>query len=265
MTDPQQPGWPGQPGWPAQQPQYGQPQSAPQQPQHVQQPHYVQQPQYAQPWVAQPPQGGAPWTPPPPKPPLTARARRGAGIAGLVGFGLLTLGWSLASLGGGLLLLVGFITSIAAVAGADGQEVARALDVLRFDSWWPVLVAVLVVGIVLWVLGLLASRWILRGHGVQRAWPVTWSAFGVAVVAHWIVSSILGFALQAVGQVWAMSWVSSDATPGEAIGTGVAWLAVGVLVTVLAGAAIGWFSWWWMAHLFRPRADPALAPHHRAA
>ena len=67
----------------------------------------------------------------PVRPPLTARAKRGAAIAGAVGFLLLGLGYAVASIAIGLALLVAFFAVIARPAAVTGPTSDSAPIVSR--------------------------------------------------------------------------------------------------------------------------------------
>ncbi|CAN5126857.1 hypothetical protein BH11ACT5_BH11ACT5_02910 [soil metagenome] len=179
-----------------------------------------------------------------PRPPLTSREKFGARLAGAVSFLLLTLGWALFSLPIALVVFGAFFALLFAgiqrAAGDDGP-----LGVLQgFDaSVWilPLLLSVLV-GAVLVVASLFVSRGILRANGITKPWVVTFAGAGISVVASWIVSAILAIPLQLIGAFSA----GDSSTP--TIIAGIIALVLGVVIT----AAIGWLSWWWMAHVTRP-------------
>jgi len=177
------------------------------------------------------------------RPPLTPKEKFGARLAGAVGFLLLTLGWGLFVIPIAIVVFGAFFALLfAGIQRAAGDE--GPLGVLQgFDpSGWilPLLLSGLV-GVVLVVASLFVSRGILRANGVARPWVVTLAGAGVAIVASWVVSAILAIPLQLVGTF------SAD-TNGLPIVVGIVALVLGVVVT----AAIGWLSWWWMAHVTRP-------------
>lgn len=209
-------------------------------------PEYQQQPQYP----AQAYGAGQPYVPS--RPSLTPKQRTGAMIAGGVGFVLVQIGLSLV----GLLLVVGFIAvifgAIAAIASA-ANDVDRGM--IDFTEWLgsidPITVTIVVVvaaiiAIVALVFGILTSRWILKAHGVNRPTAVTWSAVGISVVANWIVGG-LGF--------------SFSGPIASGFGSDVGFWLGGLLAVLglVASLAVGVFTWWWMAHVYRAQAVQAPA------
>jgi hypothetical protein len=203
--------------------------------------------------MSQPPYAQTPYAQPP-KPPLPRRARNGAWIAGAVSFSLLSLGWTLL-FGAILLALIGgiflWVAQLIRRGGPNDAGDEAFLDFLSsFDvgAAVPFLVIAGVVGLALMVLAPFLSRWILGAHQVTQPWAVTGAASGVAIVAGWIVGGVLGAVAQVV--------TSFAALAPDPIGTGIAWASVSGLLAIVVTAAIGLFSWWWMAHLMRPRSEP---------
>ncbi|GHD44598.1 DUF2062 domain-containing protein [Mycetocola manganoxydans] len=269
---PQQPGWQQgyqQPGYPQQQqgypPQPGYPAAYPQ----------AQQ----QPYLANVPGG----PPVPPRPPLGARQKRGAMLAGAVSFTLMSIGFALAVIP---LIVAAFgaffgalFSSVArnnpddfSLNGEVGQDVT---DQFIADAWsmaLPWLIGSFILGVILWILGYLSSIWILRGRQVNRPVAVTWSGLGVAVAASWLASALSApfsglFGMFPSGFDTDQDFSGPDSIPGlenvdftPLIGLGVLFVLLGLLVN----AAIGLLSWWWMAHAFRERpagaVDSSTAP-----
>lgn len=194
------------------------------------------------------PYGYDPALPPAPKrPPLSVEQKRGAMIAGGVGFTLMTFGFS-------LVMGVVIVTLVFALIGAIASAVERSAgvpaeildgmsDFVRDYGWVAVVVAV--VGVVLWLVGYFASVRILRSSGNTRATAITWAALGISIVASWVIGGILSFPFNLM-----------TTTPGWDEGSAGAAIVGGVLSAVLglaATAAIGVFAWWWMAHALRAR------------
>lgn len=183
------------------------------------------------------------------RPPLTAAARRGALLGGSVGFGLLTLGWTL--------FVTPIVLGIAATAAAfffaslSGGSVSTtsgAQDILGslLKAGFAVpLVASVIVGAAIMVVSVIVSVRILRSHSVKRAWGVTWTGIGISIVASWIVGWVLG----GIGTTIA----SALGDPKTGLGTAY-YVTVGVtaLVVFAADVVIGSVVWWWMAHVLRP-------------
>ena len=192
-----------------------------------------------------------PYSTRPVRPPLTARAKRGAAIAGAVGFLLLGLGFAMASLAIGL-ALIGAISAliVLAASGSDtraGAGFEQLISRLDIAPWIAPLAAIVIVGIVLMVAAIAVSGRVLAAHRVRRPWAVTWAGAGVAIVASWITSSILNtvFTLAMGGFRWDFpSWGAGFA--------GV--LIISAVIALASNAVLGWLSWWWMAHVMRPAA-----------
>lgn len=199
-------------------------------------------------------QGPVPvYHPAPPRPPLTPRARRGAWIAGAVSFSVLSLGWTLLSGAVMVALVGGMILGIAQLIGRGGageagfREFLGSFDLGQVGIW---LVVGGVVGLALMAAALFVSRGILGAHGVNQPWGVTWAGTGIAVVGSWLIGTVGGFVVQVA------SWLTSDV---DLSGFAVAAAAILIPIAVLGTAAIGWFSWWWMAHVLRPRDIPSTS------
>lgn len=149
------------------------------------------------------------------RPPLTARAKRGAVIAGVVGFLFLGIGFAMASFAVSF-ALIGALSALIlwAASGSNSRSGAGFGQLIsRFDiaPWIAPLVAIVILGIVLMVAAILMSGRVLAAHQVRRPWAVTWAGAGIATVASGILTGM--------------------------VNTGVTWL-----------------SWWWMAHAMRPAA-----------
>lgn len=200
------------------------------------------------------------WQPPLVRPPLGQRQKTGSAIAGAVGFVLLSLGFAMVGIPLAVLAFGAFFGAIlGVVARGDG---ARDPDFVRFENffeqlnpsaWVIPLVIVAVVGLAIMAIALFTSARILRSHGVNKPWPVTWAGAGIAIVASWIVSTVLGFVLQLFSVA---TGVSQQADWGAAIAIG----GVSFVVNLAAAAVVGWLSWWWMAHLMRPAAEATTGP-----
>ncbi len=199
------------------------------------------------------------YSPAPPRPPLEPRARRGALLAGGVSFALISTGFGLTVLSVIAIAFVGIGTFVADQfrrrAERGGDQVMQFFDELSIAGWWPIALVTLLIGVLIAVGGLLLSPRILRRRGVERAWAVTGSGLGIAVVASWIVSGI-GSSVSSVAGV--LPGGGSDTGPdiGAALAIGVVLLVVSSLVSLAVNVAIGALAWWWMAHVFRPRPIP---------
>ena len=197
-----------------------------------------------------------PYAPRAVRPPLTARAKRGAAIAGAVGFLLLGLGYAMASLAVGLALIVAFFALIVRAASGSGtrenagfEQFVSGLDI---TAWVAPLVAIVIVGIVLMVVAIVVSGRVLAAHRVRRPWAVTWAGAGIAVVASWIVYGFLGTFLNLA--LRGFRWDSPSWGSGLVVA-----LIVSAVVGLASNAVLGWLSWWWMAHAMRPATvtDPS--------
>ncbi len=201
--------------------------------------------------TAYPPYGSAPqYAPRPPKPPLTSAAKGKAATAGIVSFLLVSLGWFLILtpivLGfiGGIFVFIAEIIQRAPGADPEDEEFVRFLDDIDLAAWWPLLLVLALVGVGVWVLGLFTSVWILRSSELrEQAWGITWAGLGVAVLASTFVGGLLSGLLQLVASIGSF---------GDPLTSGLVWGIVGTLGSVVVTGAIGWLSWWWMAHLLRP-------------
>ncbi|HEY8911728.1 hypothetical protein [Lacisediminihabitans sp.] len=191
------------------------------------------------------------------RPPLTAEAKRGTVIAGALGFVLLGLGYAMVALPIALALIVAFVSLIVRWVSASASSRNTGFDEfvsgLNLAPWIVPLVLIVVVGVVLMIAAIVLSARVLAAHQVRRPWAVTWAGAGIAIVASWFVSGILGFVtrLAVVGVSWGSpSW-------GEGV---VAVVVVSAVVSLASSAAIGWLSWWWMAYAMRPAVPVAATP-----
>jgi hypothetical protein len=207
-----------------------------------------------------------PYAPRPARPPLTARAKRGALLGGGLGFTLLTLGYALVAIPVAIGLLVAFFAAIIGFARgrfSDGASSSGGFSVSSVDlaPWFGLFVASVVVGIVLMIVAILLSGLVLRRRDVRHPWGVTFAGAGIAIVAVWIVEGFLGAIV---------SGMSSALFDGRSLGAGspgaglIAGIIVSGVVALAINAAIGWLSWWWMAHAMRPAATEPTAPEAAA-
>ncbi|WP_219995693.1 hypothetical protein [Schumannella sp. 10F1B-5-1] len=272
------PSWPPQPAPAQPQPQYGQPSYGVPGSSQFWQPQYGQPP-YPQPVYFAPP---PPVFVAPPKPPLPKPQKRAAAAAGMLGFTIISLGWTLFAIAASILLIVGLFAWLAtAVASSDPDS---AGDFVLIGHWFdrqtggllvPISIGVAVLGAAIWVGGFLLSRALLKRAGHPRPVAVTWSGLGLAVAGVTIANWILSFAFQVLATLplaqlgeAADSSDSLDAFWTAMGGYGIL-LAVYALVSVGVTVLMGWLCWWWMAHVFRAPASipqqlgpilPGLAP-----
>ncbi|WP_309618000.1 hypothetical protein [Salinibacterium sp.] len=199
-----------------------------------------------------------------PRPPLGSRERSGARTAGIVGFLLLNLGFSLLWIPLALLALVGVVAVILTALdravyrpGSAYEGMIGFLESLDPSAAVVPLLLVALLGAAVIAAALFASARILRSHGVAKPWPVTWAAAGVAVVSHWLVSSLLIIPFQVI-----TSGVDNDGMRNDGLQGLPIVIALGVisfLVSIALAAVVGWLSWWWMAHVMRPGPSMAAA------
>ena len=254
----QQGGYPPQPG--------GYPQPYPPQPQHG---GYPPQPHYGQPqrpYLAQ-----VPGTATPPRPPLEGRQKRGAMLAGAVSFTLMSFGFALFVIPLVLGMLGAFVSTLISWAvnsnpddfNVNGGPAPDELERFLADAWstfLPWFIGALILGIIVWILGYLSSLWILRSHRVHRPVAVTWSGLGIAIVGSFLLSA-LSSPISGLFNLWTPNFGNdnfggSGGVPNLESFDFTPVIGAGVLLTLLSlviNAAIGLFSWWWMAHAFRER------------
>ena len=189
------------------------------------------------------------WQPQPPavRQPLTPRQKSGARLAGILGFVLLSLGWTLfwvplsaLVFGAFLAFLAGIILGTADVSGVE--MFLGGLDTLDLTPWILPIVIAMFVGVAIMAFAFVLSARILRAHDVARPWPVTWAGAGIAIVASWVFSWLAFLPLAIVGGL-----TEDSGLDGTGIVVGVVSLLLGLAITVI----IGWLSWWWMAHAMR--------------
>jgi hypothetical protein len=190
------------------------------------------------------------------KPPLSPELKRKASVAGAVSFTVMSIGWGLLSTAVMIGLFSAFFAWVVGVAGASRE--VRDADFLRLmdfiesinpAAWVVPLVIAGVVGAALWVWSVFISRGMLARAGHPNPWGVTWAGAGVAIAASWFVGWVAWIPLQLSGAV----------IPDGSFETAVAVMAVfgvvSLLLSLVVTVVIGWFAWWWMAHLMRPAAS----------
>ena len=199
------------------------------------------------------------------RPPLQPRQKAGARLAGIVGFLMLSLGFGLFWIPLALLAIAGIFALIVGLIDRSprGQtngvtSFMEFVNGLNPAAWIIPGVVIAVVGAALLVAAMIISARILRSHGVEKAWPVTWAAAGIAVFSSWVVSGVLSVPLQIIGNGF-----DNDRMRWLPLGIGIS--VIGFLVGIAITAGIGWLSWWWMAHVMRPASNsdadiPAVSP-----
>jgi hypothetical protein len=198
------------------------------------------------------------------KPSLQPRQKSGARTAGIVGFLLLNLGFSLLWIPLALLAVVGVVTFILTALdravyrpGSEYEGMIGFVESLNPSAAVVPLLLVALLGAAVIAAALFASARILRSHDVAKPWPVTWAAAGVAVVSHWLVSSLLIIPFQLITSGVDNDGLRTDGMQGLPIV-----IALGVisfLVSIALAAVVGWLSWWWMAHVMRSGPSVAAA------
>lgn len=194
----------------------------------------------------QPAAGYAPVAPR--RPPLTKRQRLGAAWGGIVGFNLLTLGFSIFVLPLVAALFwsaFAFITTNL-VRGLNGSGKGPSIQDFGVDlgPWIVPGVVVSVIGLALMAVAIVVSLAILKRHGVNRPGGVTWAGAGIAIVGFWLLSWIPALLVQAVSGALSAGQVGW----GQNLGISVTAL---VSSTLVGNSVIGWLAWWWMAHALR--------------
>ncbi len=199
-----------------------------------------------------------PYASAPKRPPLAPRHKRGAAWAGIVGFNLLTLGYSMFVIP----IVVGFFGAFFGFVLRQLERSSRGMDselrsinnfftALDLGAWLIPGIIASVIGLVIMAVALLLSSVILKAHSVHRAWAVTWAGAGVAVVASWFVSWLpsllaqLGFGVFGAADVGVWTKVA---------------IAVGIytLLGIIVNSVMGWLAWWWMAHALRARTPSVV-------
>jgi hypothetical protein len=182
------------------------------------------------------------------RPPLTRRQKAGASWGGIVGFNLLTLGFSLFLLplfaAVFWSIFVFFVANLSKSLNGSGKAPSLGDFGVDFGLWVIPGVLVSVAGLALMAVAVLVSRAILKRHGVNRPGPVTWAGAGIAIVGFWFLSWIPALLVQAVSR----GLSSAEVGWGENLGISAVAL---VLVTLVGNSVIGWLAWWWMAHALR--------------
>lgn len=197
--------------------------------------------------------GAAPMPVRPVRPPLTSQQKRGAMIAGGVGFTVMSLGFAILAVVGTVLVvfgILGFVGTLLAQSGGSRDEFLTSVaDAVR-DYWWVGLIAALL-GVAIWVAGYLVSVRILKSSGNPRATAITWASIGIGIVAGWIVGAIISIPANVIATLPA-----NEADAGVIIVASV----IAAVVSIASTAAVGVFTWWWMAHALRPAAPVAAGP-----
>lgn len=201
--------------------------------------------------------GAVPFPVTPKRPPLAARQKRGAAWAGIVGFNLLSFGYTMVVIPivvGLFGAFLGFILHQMArsSSGSDPgfREFQNFFTALDLGVWLIPGIIVSVVGIIVMVVALLLSSVILKGHAVNRVWAVTWAGAGVAIVAFWFVN-------------WFPGLLAQVAFGALGVGDFGIWARVGIaasiyaLLGIIVNAVVGWLAWWWMAYAFRAKTVSA--------
>lgn len=193
------------------------------------------------------------------RPPLTKRAKTGAAWAGIIGFNMLTIGFFLFAVPLALLAvgsLFGFLVSEAIRQDADfSMEGLRFLETIDPALWLVPLLIASAVGLVIWVLGLIVSRGILRSSGAVRPWAITWAATGIAVIAYWIIWTIIG----AISSIISSFIGILTQSLGNQATAGLIGSIISLLFAVIINSIIGWLCWLWMAHAMRPTHEQLAA------
>lgn len=193
------------------------------------------------------------YAPRPVRPPLTKRAKTGAAWAGIIGFNLLTLGFfvfvaplALLALGS---FVIWFVQNAQQQGGADvGPDVIRMLENFDPGAWVLPLLIISAVGLVIWFVALIISKSILRSSGAVKPWGITWAAAGIAVVAYWIISTIVSFFSGVISAL--ATGVAQSA--GDQLTVRIILTVVSIVVAIVINSIIGWLAWLWMAHAMRP-------------
>ena len=180
---------------------------------------------------------------PPMRAPLSAEHKHAATRIGALAYGLWYLGWQLFSTGFVVLvvgLLLGGVFGIVEAADA-APLLSTTLDYIGDPGLWVgLLVAAMLVGVALLGVAVYSSGRRLAARGVVRPWGVTWAALGVSVVTGTVVGWIVGIPFSL------LKWL----IPG--VGT-VVFGSIEFLLGLATAVTLGWFAWWWMAHLLRAR------------
>ncbi|MHA6693585.1 hypothetical protein [Homoserinimonas sp. A520] len=192
----------------------------------------------------------------PTRPPLPQAHRKAAFISGplslvITNIGLLTLVLPLAIWYAIVVLKNLFVGLVGLTGGekaaADVNETSKAISLSGLEGFG---IAMVIVGTLLAVAGIVVSVRILSKAGVHRAWSVTFSSVGASVL-------ILGVLMMIVWAVGGLLFSVNTQSVGELVSNAVLAFAAYGLLNVALAAAIGGLVWWWMAHLFRSADGPA--------
>lgn len=207
------------------------------------------------------------------RPRLPGKQKAAAAVAGIVGFILCSIGWTGIAI---VLVILGLGASLASTLGSaaslDPQQAGNLANEFDPGQLLLPLAVVGLGGLVIWVLGIIISRGILKLSGHPKPMAVTFTGLLIAIVLSSILDAVLGGVFGAIiGNQFAsgfagldVSAASSDpnallASAGSAFNgilpTLAIWGALTLVVTVLAG----WLSWLWMAIAFRAKSPEQLA------
>ena len=196
------------------------------------------------------------WQPTPPRPPLTPRLKRGAALAGAVGFAMLGFGWSLVAIALGFAFFASLFSFVMGMADrmpegrdAEFREMLEFFESIDVSAWVVPIIIAGILGAIIMVAALFVSRGILQRSGHPNAWGVTWAGAGIGIVATWIVGWIAALPGQLIWGAMPQTGSVEAAIPAIVI-SGV----VSLVLSLAINAVIGWLSWWWMAHAMRPAA-----------
>ena len=192
----------------------------------------------------------------PRRPPLTRRQKSGAAWGGIVGFNLLTLGFSLFVLPLAAALFWSIFSFILANVSKSLNGSGRGPSFADFGIdvgiWIIPGIVVSVIGLAIMAVAIVVSRAILKQHGVSRPGGVAWAGAGIAIVGFWLLSWIPAILVQVV------SGALSAGDVGWGTNLGIS-ATVLVLLSLVGNSVIGWLAWWWMAHALRGNAAAAAS------
>ena len=226
---------------------------------------------YQQPGYQQPGYQAPPFVPRPVAPPLGRRQKLAAFWAGFVSVNLMTFGWALASVGVIFVLFilsVGFFGLILSGANPGSNDLIPPSLVAELTERNAVgwVVGAVIVGLVLVVAGVVASYVILKAGRMARPSAITWSSIGILIPVQAIlvtigsaIGQVTGLVSSILGPVMAQPFgPSGTGAPGSALDDALVpfFIALGasmLLYTAINGV-VGWLIWWWMTHVFRPKA-----------
>lgn len=186
------------------------------------------------------------------RPPLSKRAKSGATWAGIIGFNMLTVGFFVFFLPLALLAAGSLFALVIAEAMRQGTaEFSGGFEWLTTLDPTLMVVPLLIVsavGLIIWIVALIISRAILRSSGAVKPWAITWAAAGIAIVAYWIIWTIIGFIGGIISSFLAILTQSFGDPAVASLISGV----VSILLAIIINSIIGWLCWLWMAHAMRP-------------